>query len=185
MRILFACVSLSLFALGAHSTFQQPEEADSCRFTVSGSTTKPTITGPDDVIALVHVIEQPDSPVEILSMDFKDSFVSVDHERFSDRLRWTMKVRNRSDRPIKGVHVQVLVTSSGIGAGSGFEDGPGQFQDLAPNQEVEVHASGSTGSGDARGNHILILVFVTQVNMNECFYLPSKRVPFKLGGSIQ
>jgi hypothetical protein len=95
-----------------------------------------------------------------------------------------MKVRNRSDRSIKGIHVQALVTSHGIGAGSGFEEGPGQIQDLAPNQEVEVRASGGTGSGDARGNHVHILVFVSQVNMDDCFYLPSKRVPFNLGSSM-
>jgi hypothetical protein len=71
--------------------------------------TKPTISGPEDITALVHVVEQPDSPVEILAIDFKDSWLSVAHERVTEQLRCTMKIRNRSDQQVKALSLPVIV----------------------------------------------------------------------------
>lgn len=111
---------------------------------------KPTISGPEDITALVHVVEQPDSPVEILAIDFKDSWLSVAHERVTEQLRCTMKIRNRSDQQVKALSVSVIVGSSpSAGQGTGFEGfpGPAQTRSVAPGQEADIIGCGGGGSG--------------------------------------
>jgi hypothetical protein len=185
MKSLLSCASIFFLTLTAPSSTQQSPEADSCRFTVSPSASKPTITGPDDVTSLVHVVEQPDSPVEIVAADFKDSFVAVAHEQFTQQLRCSLKVHNRSDRWIRRVNIMVYVASTSLeGAGSGFGlEGPGRAQNLAPGQEIELQGCGGGGSGGAAGNHVRIVVFVGRVDLDACFYVPSKRYPRPLGGN--
>jgi hypothetical protein len=56
---------------------QQSEDSGSCGFTVSGAVAKTTISGPDEIVSLVHIVAPPDSPVEIVGIDFKDSWVSA------------------------------------------------------------------------------------------------------------
>ena len=60
---------------------QQPDGSEACGFPLSGAVAKATIRGPDEIASLVHIVEQPDSPGEILAVDFKDSWVSVANER--------------------------------------------------------------------------------------------------------
>jgi hypothetical protein len=181
MRILLSCAAVSLLALGVPTATQQPEDRDSCRFTVSESTTKPSITGPEDVVAMARVIEQPDSPVEVLAIDFKDSFVSVANERFTEQLRCTAKIRNRSDRVIRGYDIMVYAASVGGAAGTGFTGRPSRRENLAPGQELEIQGCGGSGSGGARDNLVRILVFVNAIDLEGCSYFPSKRVPHPLG----
>jgi hypothetical protein len=183
MKILLYCAAISLVALSAATATQQPEDQDSCRFKISESTTKPTITGPEDIVAMTYVIEQPDSPIEILAMDFKDTFVSVSNERFSEQLRCTAKVRNRSDQSIRGFDIAAYVTATAGFGGAGII-APGGRQNLAPGQETEITACGGNGNGGAPGNRARIVVFVSAVAMDGCSYMPSKRYPRRwLGAS--
>jgi hypothetical protein len=109
MKALVPCLSVLFLVSSNAPPVQAPQAADSCRFTVSGEVAKPTISGPEDITALVHVVEQPDSPVEILAIDFKDSWLSVAHERVTEQLRCTMKIRNRSDQQVKALSLPVIV----------------------------------------------------------------------------
>jgi hypothetical protein len=177
MKYLVSWAGIFFFTLTAPTSVQQPQPPDSCGFTLSTSAAKPTITGPEEVTALVHVVEQPDSPVEIVAADFKESFVAVANERFTEQLRCTMKIRNRSDHWIRRVSIMVLVASpslEGAGVGSGLE-APGRAQSLAPGQEVEMQGCASSGNGGATGNHVRIVVFVGRVDLDGCLYVPSKR----------
>jgi hypothetical protein len=180
MKFLLTCASIFFLTLTAATVTQKSPEADSCRFTVSPSEARPTIPGPDDVTALVHVVQQPNSPVEILAADFKDSFVAVAHEQYTQQLRCTLKIRNRSDQWIRAVNVSVVVVSVSGGTGAELR-GPGAAQSLAPGQELEIAGCGGYGNGGASGNHVRILVFVGRVDLDGCFYLPSKRYPRQLG----
>ncbi len=183
MKILLSCAAISLVALSAATATQQPEDQDSCRFKISESTTKPTITGPEDIVAMTYVIEQPDSPIEILAVDFKDTFVSVSNERFSEQLRCTAKVRNRSDQSIRGFDIAAYVTATAGFGGAGII-APGGRQNLGPGQETEITACGGSGNGGAPGNRARIVVFVSAVAMDACSYMPSKRYPRRwLGAS--
>ena len=179
MRILLSCAGISLLALSAATATQQPEDRDSCRFKISESTANPTITGPDDIVAMTHVVAQPDSPLEILSIDFKDSFLSVVNERFTEQLRCTMKIRNRSDQGIRGFEIMEYIASGGGWAGTGFV-GPSERRNVAPGQEMEIQGCGGGGSGSARDNHVRIVVFVSAVDIQECTYVPSQQYPHDL-----
>jgi hypothetical protein len=182
MKYLVSWAGIFFVTLAAPISVQQPQLADSCRFTILASAAKPTITGPEEVTALVHVVEQPDSPVEIVAADFKDSFVAVANERFTERLRCTLKMHNRSDQWIRRVNIMVYVARLGGGAGTGADlEGPGRAQSLAPGQEIEIEGCGGGGSGGAASNQVRIVVFVGRVDLDDCFYLPSKRYPRQLG----
>jgi hypothetical protein len=177
MKLSLCCATISLFTLSAATATQQPEDQDSCHFKVSESTTKPSITVPEDLVAMTYVIEQPDSPVEILAMDFKDSFLSVAHERVTEELRCTAKIRNRSDQSIRGVDISVVVASGGSAVGTGFVRRPGNWSGLAPGQEGEIQGCGGHGTGSAHDNLVNVLVFVSQVDTGDCSYFPSRRYP--------
>jgi hypothetical protein len=187
MKALVSCLSV-LFLISSNAPpVQAPQAVDSCRFTVSGELAKPTISGPEDITALVHVVEQPDSPVEILAIDFKDSWVSIAPERWTERLRCTMKIRNRSDQRIKALSLYVFLAShGGLGPGAGFEGPPGsrgQGWSLAPGQEADISSAcgGGGGSGSPSGDHVRILVYIGRVDWDGCLYEPSKRLPYELG----
>ena len=184
MKALISCLSVLFLVSGNTPLVQAPQTDDSCHFRVSSELAKTTISGPEDITALVHVVEQPDSPVEILTIDFKDSWLSVAHERVTEQLRCTMKIRNRSDQQVKGLSISVIVgPSPSKGQGTGFEGfpGPAQSRSLAPGQEADIIGCGGGGSGGAPGNHIRIFVYVGRVDWDGCFYVPSKRLPYELG----
>jgi hypothetical protein len=182
MKSFFPLVGLASLALGVPSTLQQPEPVDSCHFTVSRETAKPTITGPEDITPLVYIIEQPDSPVEIVSMDLTGYVLSVTQERFTFKDCWTMKVHNRSDQSVNGLEVTELISSRGFGPGPGFSNGPSQVESLGAGQEAEIRSCNGGGTGDARGDQVRIFAFVERVSVNKCVYLPSKRIPYELAG---
>ena len=175
MKSFFALVGLASLTLGVPSGLQQTELTESCQFTLSRST-KPVITGPDELTQLVHVLEQPDSPVEILAVDFKDSFLSVADGQVFQQLRCTMRVRNRSNQTVKGFQGLVQVATRSSGGGSGF-----QRDGLAPGAEMEFRACLTNGRGGAPDDHVEILVYVEQVEMSDYFYKPSRRIPYELG----
>ena len=181
MKTLVCCLSVLFLVSSNTPPVQAPQAADSCSFKVSGELAKPTISGPEDITALVHVVKQADSPVEVLAIDFKDSWLSVAHERETEQLRCTMKIRNRSDQRVKALSLAVIVASASGGPGTGFELSPGPGRSLAPGQVADISACGGGGSGGASGNHIRILVYVGRVDWNGCFYVPSKRLPHELG----
>jgi hypothetical protein len=181
MKALVSCLSVLLLVSGNNPPVQAPQTADACHFTVSGELAKPTISGPEDITALVHVVEQPDSPVEVLAIDFKDSWLSVAHERVTEQLRCTMKIRNRSDQQVKALSLLVIVgpsPSSGQGTGFGGFPGPAEGKSLAPGQEADIIGCGGGGSGSAPENHIRIFVYVGRVDWDGCLYVPSKRLSY-------
>ena len=181
MKALVSCLSVLLLVSGNTPPVQAPQTVDSCHFTVSGELANPTISGPEDITALVHIVEQPDSPVEILAIDFKDSWLSVAHERVTEQLRCTMKIRNRSDKQVKALSLLVIVgPSPSSGQGTGFEGFPGRAEGrrLAPGQEADIIGCGGGGSGSASGNHIRIFAYVSRVDWDGCLYVPSKRLAY-------
>ena len=69
-----------LLALCAALSGQQRSE-NGCDFNLSGAQVTPNITGPDEIVAITHVVDQPDSPIKIVAADFKNSFITVSNER--------------------------------------------------------------------------------------------------------
>jgi hypothetical protein len=122
---------------------QQQHDSNACGFTVQGEPIPPIVTGPDDIVPLVYVVEQPDSPVEIVSVDLQGMWLSVSNEQHMERSCAKYKVRNRSDRAIQRFDIKLLV--EGVDGGGGY--GAPSSSALAPGQTVEIRSCGSGGHG--------------------------------------
>jgi hypothetical protein len=121
MKLLVSCLVVLLFALVGPPVTQQSEGSGSCAFSVSVAVAKTTISGPDEIVSLVHTVEQPHSPVEIVGIDFKDSWLSVANERETHKLRCTLKIRNRSDQTIRIRKVGIRIRVGTADGGGGWE----------------------------------------------------------------
>jgi hypothetical protein len=184
MKLLLSFAGILLLALSAGTAPLRLVDSNGCRSKFPDppeSTTKVSISGPEDIVAMTHVIEQPDSPVEILAIDLKDSFVSVVNERYTEQLRCTARIHNRSDQPIRGFDLAVRVSSISASIGAGGGGLLNRKENLAPGQEMEIQGCGGQGSGGAPGNHVLILAFIGAVGTEDSTYLPSLRYPNDLG----
>jgi hypothetical protein len=169
-----------LLALGAALSGQQKSERG-CDFNLSGDRVVPNITGPEEVVAIAHVVDQRDSPITIVSADFKDSYVSISNERFTQRLDCTLKVRNQSDRAVRSFQTSTgfIRDDSGIGGLSGFGGVPEMpaGRSLMPGEELEFQGCGGTGHGGAPNNRVRLLVAIESVLLDGCAYMPSRRFP--------
>ena len=101
MKIMLTFLGLLLLMVTFGVARQQQHGTESCGFAVQGEPAHPTVTGPNDILPLVYVVEQPDSPIEVVSVDLTGMWLSVANDRHTERDCATYKVRNRSDRPVQ------------------------------------------------------------------------------------
>jgi hypothetical protein len=141
-----------LFALVRPPVTQQSEGSRACGFALSGAFAKTTISGPDEIVSPVHIVEQPDSPVEILAIDFKDSWVAVANERETHKLLCTLKFRNRSDQSIRKVGIRIRVATADGGGGWEYV---GPQTGLAAGKELEE--GNACGVRRQWGAHLVIV----------------------------
>ena len=178
MKLSIASAAIFLLALGVVLSAQQKPKGG-CEFTLSGTQAKPDITGPEDIVAMVHVIDQPDSPIQIVSADFKGSFVSVANEQFTEELRCSIKLRNRSDRVIRSFDTTtgLALGETGIAVLSGFTATPNlpNGRSLTPGAELEINGCGGGGNGSAPNNRVRLIVGIEAVSFDGCIYVPSRR----------
>jgi hypothetical protein len=169
-----------LLVMGSFGIAQrQQHDSDACGFTVEGEgeSRRATVAGPDDIVPLVYVVEQPDSPIEIVSVDLQGMWLSVSNDQHTEQHCAKYRVHNRSDRAIQQFDLLLMV--SGISGGGGF--GAISSSPLAPDQTVEIKACGGGGHGGAAGNHVRLLVSVHSVDFGDCLYRASLRIPRSLG----
>ncbi len=174
MRLLLGLFPLLVVALCASIFAAQQPTADSCRFNVDGGAGRPQISGPPDLVPLVYVIDQPDSPLEISSINLDGSWLSVSGERYTERTCVKYQVRNRSDRVVQ--HAVVL-----LGYGTLSNAGVSNSASISPGQTAELAACAFGGSGGVRGNPMKILISIGQIDFDDCFLRPSIRVPLSVG----
>jgi hypothetical protein len=177
MRMIICFLGLLLLMGSFGIAQQQQHDSDACRFTVQGEPSHATVAGPEDILPLVYVVEQPDSPIEIVSVDLQGMWLSVSGEQHTERNCGQYKVRNRSDRIIERFDVELLV--GGTGGAGGY--GAVSSSALSPGQTVEIKGCGGGGHGGAPGNHVRLLVSVHSVDFGGCSYRPSLRIPRSLG----
>ena len=176
---LVTCFLFIAFVAMSLRNARQGEAGDikSCGFRVEGSPAQVTVTGPDDIVPLVYVVEQPDSPIEIASLELGGTWLSVSDKQYRQKTCAAYKIRNRSDRTISTFDVGLVV--NGVSGGTGL--GAGSPSPLLPGQVVEVKSCNGGGSGGAPGNHVRLLASVSAVDFGDCFYRPSARIPRSLG----
>ena len=172
MKAILALVGILLLAVG-FSFAQQQQETEPCGFAVQGKPTRPTVTGPDYILPLVYVVDQPESPLEVVSVDLTGMWLSVSNEHHTEQHCGKYVIRNRGDRTIQKFEVTLMLSTSG-GAGGGF--GASSSSPVGPGQVVEIKSCGG-GHGSAKDNHIRLLVYVNSVDFADCFYRPSLRIP--------
>ncbi len=177
MRTKFGFLAMLLVTGSLWIAQQQKYASDECKFNVQGDPVHATVTGPDDIVPMVYVVEQPDSPVEIVSVDLEGMWLSVSGEQHSEQDCAQYKVHNRSDRTIQRFVTMLSVGGTGGAGGSGASSS----SPLAPGQTVETKACGVRGHGGAPGNHVRVLVSIHLVDFGGCLYRPSERIPRSLG----
>jgi hypothetical protein len=177
MKIMLTFLGLLLLMVTFGAARQQQHGVESCGFALQGEPTHPTVTGPNDILPLIYVVEQPDSPIEVVSVDLTGMWLSVANEQHTERYCATYEVRNRSDRPVQAFDVELSVST--LDGAGGFGAHPSSS--LAPGQLVEIKSCGGGGRGGAPGNHVRLLVTVQSVDFGDCFYRPSVRIPRNLG----
>jgi hypothetical protein len=177
MKTKFGFLAVLLLTGSLGIAQQQQHDSDACKFNVQGDPIHAAVAGPEDILPLVYVVEQPDSPVEIVSIDLKGMWLSVSGEQHSERDCARYAVHNRSDRVVQ--RFVIMLTIGGTGGAGGA--GANSSSPLAPGQTVEIKACGVGGHGGAPGNHVRVLVSVHSIDFGGCFYRPSLRIPRNLG----
>jgi len=128
-------------------------------------------------VPLVYVVEQPDSPIEVVSADVTGMWLSVSHEQQTERDCAEYRIRNRSDRTVQKFEI-MLMLSTIAGAGGGF--GTVNSSPLPPRQAVDVESCGVRGNGSAEDDYLRLLVYVDKVDFEDSHYKPSLRIPRSL-----
>jgi hypothetical protein len=177
MRLLLALLSLLIFTVSFGAPQQKQHANESCGFAIQGEPTQPTVTGPDDLLPLVYVVEQPDSPIEVASVDLQGMWLSVANGQHTEKDCAKYRIRNRSDQAVQDFSIMLrLSTIGGAGGGSGtLSSAP-----LPPGKSVDVESCGVRGSGGATDNYVRLLVYVDSAVLGDCFYKPSLRIPRSL-----
>ncbi len=83
-RLTFLVLLLLVVGFGFGLARQPQKNSNSCGFAVQGEPAQPTVKGPDDILPLVYVVEQPDSPIEVVSVDLTGMWLSVSHEQHTE-----------------------------------------------------------------------------------------------------
>lgn len=180
MRTLLLVTTFFLLSIGVPLQAQQLQDENSCKFKVNESAQKATVAGPDEFVRLAYVVDQPDSPVEILAIDFQDSSSPRNGNNLRGRMRFKVKVHNRSDRAILGLSVVAWLLPGSGGAGIGTHGLPQNKPRLQPGEEIELQTpAGNASRGEAKGDSHYV-VEVQWVGFEGCQYYPSLRLPFNI-----
>ena len=178
MKLIFLALLLLVVGFGVGLAQKTQQKGLSCGFAVEGESVEPAIKGPDDLLPLVYVVEQPDAPIEVVSVDLTGSWVSISNERTSHQFCAKYRVRNRSDQIVRGFEIMLMLSTSGAGGGAGAVSS----SSVLPGQAAEVEFCGEKGgNGSAKDNYVRLLVYVDKVDFEDCHYKPSLRIPRSLG----
>jgi hypothetical protein len=174
---MFLALLLLSVNLGVGLARKPQQNTTSCGFAVQTGSLEPTIKGPDELVPLVHVVEQPDSPIEVVSVDLTGMWLSVSEERMTERFCAKYRLRNRSDRTIQSFEIMLMLATHAGGSGG---HGTLGSSPLLPGQMVDVESCGGGGHGGAGDNYLRLLVYVNHLDFEDCHYKPSLRVPRSL-----
>jgi hypothetical protein len=157
---------------------RQPQHSSiSCGFAVHGEPAQPTVKGPDGIVPLVYVVEQPDSPIEVVSVGLTGMWLSVSHEQHTEQDCAKYRIRNRSDQTVQEFEIMLMLSTI---AGAGGASGTVSSSPLPPGLAVDVETCGVRGNGSAKDDYLRMLVYVDKVDFEDCHYKPSLRIPRSL-----
>jgi hypothetical protein len=163
--------------------------ASLCAFRLESPTTAPPrVIGPDWFIPLVHVQNQPDSPLEIVTIDYNKTRLSLASSGYTHEDDYVLRVRNRSDRNILRFDVTLRIVNAAARLAPDRQHNPFPFLTrpgfeprggpIGPGQTLPVRIRSGAGSGS--GPEITpyrVVVTVSVVEFEGCFYQPSIALP--------
>jgi len=177
MKLTFLALLLLVVTFGINPARKPQGNSASCGFAVQSELVEPRIKGPDELVPLVHVVEQLDSPIEVVSVDLTGMWLSISHEQTTEHFCAKYRVRNRSDQAVQKFEIMLLLSTV---AGAGGSAGAVSSSPLLPQQAVEVESCGASGNGSAKDNYVRLLVYVDKLEFEHCHYKPSLRIPHSL-----
>lgn len=174
MKLVLTFCSLILLAAHFATVKERETDTDSCNFNVEKNSVKTSVTEPDKFTSLVYIVEQPDSPLELVSVDLSDMKIWI----IDDRYEWSncarIRVRNRSERTIQRLSLDLE-----FNVGGGF--GAVGHSALPSGQTTDIDACNGGGHGRPTPAPLKFLISVEKVEFAGCVYRPSMRIPHSLG----
>jgi hypothetical protein len=149
---------------------------EGCAFTVSTrQRPQPAVTGPDDVISRLLILEQPDSPVFVAGADFSGFQLNASDGYVSYEGPYTVDIVNRSDKTVHAVHVVMRVRNALAGGGNGRT----LDRALAPGERATIVVNGGPGrsTGSFTSDEVRVVVNVEVLRFDLCEYRPSQAIP--------
>lgn len=181
MKKTLASLTVLMLSCSLLAAAQEADLGDSCSFTVQPSNIEPLLAGPDEVLSILHVIQQPDSPIQITSVNCEGTSLWMSNGAYSWEPQCEVGVRNKSDSQVKNFETVVFLVDDGGSMGFSMELARYHTVGLAPNQEFKLAGKTGRGHGGARNNRVRMVVGVDWVQMDACRYYPSMRLPAKVG----
>lgn len=161
----------------------QKEEEPVCTFKLRGPPALLRVSGPDDIVKRLYVAHQPGSPVQIVEVNLKGMELKTTESGFE----WTrqpggrIKIRNRSDEPIRRVEVFLGILSARFGVATAPMAIP-ESRELKPGQELELEIMRGSGSGPVPADEeARIVVGVDWIRTRTCRYRPAMILPLRFG----
>jgi len=170
MRTMLLLCPIFILMAGSRGAKDGNAVNDACDFSLQGSNVKATVTQPEGFDSLGYVVEQPDSPLELLSVDLSGMKISTSSDRYESSDCARIKVRNRSDRAVRRFELSLE-----FNAGGGF--GTNRPSSLSGGQTADIDVCNTGGSGRPIPAPFHLLVSVARVEFAGCVYRPSMRIP--------
>ena len=133
------------------------------------------VIGKRAVTARVHILDQPESPVEIVAADLNGLAMVVTDDGYSyhSEEAAVIDIRNRSDQNIDYVFVRVVIGSCQAIGGNGVLGRP-QRLSIPPGGTVRVGTLFGNGGGiNSDPNPTGVFIWVSRVVLNDCLYQPA------------
>src|SRR5258708_19510431 len=145
---------------------EQKPENDACKFTVSQDSNVPAIAGPENLTPLVYVVQQPDSPIEIVSVDLQGMWLSVSNNRYTSNHCAKYQVHNRSNQGVR--FAEIMLGFNGGGGFGAINSGP-----ISPGQTLELKTFNGGGDGGAPENRRELVLLCKTLRFSDFSYPPS------------
>jgi len=141
-----------------------------CRFSrVAEAPQALSVEGATEVIQIVKLVEQPDSPVVVTAVDLRGVTLNASPSQYTMDGTIVVEVMNISDLPISRVE---------IGRAAGWRDGFSSARwsfatTLGPGSRDVFTLSGRSGGGTAQPGELTVLLGIDAAFFEKCRYQPS------------
>jgi hypothetical protein len=172
ITITFLLAMAGLFG-ALQSSAMRPDNSVGCQFAIRPETRAPEIRGAGETTARTVVMNQPGSPVAVLAVDLTGMNLFVGSRYFERSGRYSVTIKNISDRVLNRVDVMVHIWAYDGGIG----DGAAWPKPLEPGATAVINVQSGRGSGTAPADDVQVVVVVNSAEMAGCRYKPSQQWP--------